>query len=113
VDHLNALYYWLSSIADRLSNLNCNKTGKIAKEIGEFVNQYSRFCQEAHQQLDSLCVNGNLEPNKLRQIKQDWNHVRDKHNQTIKTWEDIAKNLNSAAGEQICFDSFESLKTIE
>jgi len=113
VDHLRTLRLWLNSIAGRLAIDNHARFREIANELGEFVSQYSRFCEEAHRQLDMLCVHGNLEATKLRGIKQEWNQVRDKHNLTIKTWEDAAKTLNAALGERICFDHFQSLKTIE
>lgn len=113
VNHLVTLNLWLASIASRIANHDHTLFQEIAGELGNFISQYSRFCEEAHRQLDMLCVHGNLEANKLRQIKQEWNQVRDKHNLTIKTWEDTAKNLNAAIGERICFDHFQSLKTIE
>lgn len=113
VNHLRTLNLWLRSIASRLAVYDRTQFQEIARELGDFVSQYSRFCEEAHRQLDMLCVHGNLEATKLRQIKQEWNQVRDKHNLTIKTWEDAAKNLNAAIGEGICFDHFQSLMTIE
>lgn len=113
VNHLGTLNLLLTSIASRIATNDHAQFQEIARELGYFVSQYSKFCEDAQRQLDMLCVHGNLEAAKLRRIKQEWNQVREKHNLTIKAWEDTAKNLNAAIGERICFDRFQSLKTIE
>ncbi len=111
--HFRTLYSWLFSIGKRLESNKRSEFTEIASELGELVIQYSRFCEQAHRELDSLATTGVLQPQKLRLLKQEWNQIRDKHNQTVKTWEDLTKNINKAAGERICIDHYSPLKTIE
>lgn len=112
-NHLRTLSSWLDSIASRLMRAKRYQVRALAAELGHFVSQYSRFCAEAHRQLDGACTHGGLEPHALRRLKQEWNQARDRHNLTIKCWEDMAKNLNAGLGDKVCFDNFESLKTME
>jgi hypothetical protein len=111
--HIRTLYSWLFSINKRLASDRKSEFADITSELGEFVLQYNHFCEQAHRELDLFATRGNLQPQKLRSLRQEWNQVRDKHNQTVKSWEDLAKNINKAAGEQICFDHYSLLKTIE
>jgi len=111
--HLQTLYAWLRSIDARLRIKKRRGFSKIADELSRMILQYQRFCEEAYRQLDALASAGNLPSQKLRNLKQEWNHIRDKHNQTLKAWEDTAKAINATAGDHICQDYYQLLKTIE
>lgn len=111
--HLRTLQVWLDSIARRLETQSKAAFVELADELGDLILQYQWFCEEAYRQLDALASSGSLQPQKLRSLKQEWNQVRDKHNQTIKSWEDTAKNINAMAHERICLDHYSSLKTLE
>lgn len=109
---LRTLQSWLGSI-DNYLEANCkNSFDHLCDDLAEVVLQYSRFCEQAHREIETLILNSKPEEHNIRNIKKDWNNARDKHNQTIKAWEDLAKNINHEAGEKICFDSCGFLKTI-
>lgn len=110
--HLWTLQSWLRSIDGRLDNDAKRSFEELCDEIGEVVLQFNRLCEQAHREIETLTINGQLAEHNLRSLKQDWNNARDKHNQTVKMWEDLAKNINHDAGERVCFDHCDLLKTI-
>ena len=110
--HLRTLQSWLRSIDGSLEVSCKNSFDQLCDDLAEVVLQYSRFCEQAHREIEALILNSKPEEHNIRNIKQEWNNARDKHNQTIKAWEDLAKNINHDAGERICFDSCRFLKTI-
>lgn len=110
--HLRTLQSWLRSIDARLGDSGKSSFDELCDELSEVVLQYSRLCEQAHREIETLTINGKLEEHQLRYLKQDWNNARDKHNHTVKVWEDLAKNINNDAGERVCFDHCGFLKTI-
>lgn len=110
--HLRTLQSWLGSIDVRLANSGKSDFDLLCSELAEVVLQYNRLCEQAHREIEALVIGGKVEDHSIRYLKQEWNNARDKHNQTIKTWEDIAKNINHDAGESVCFDHCGFLKTI-
>ena len=110
--HQTTLRGWLSSIDVRLGDDGKRNFEQLCNELGEVVSQYNRLCEQAHREIETLAINGKLEEHKLRSLKQEWNNARDKHNQTIKVWEDIAKNINRDTMESVCIDYYGMLKTI-
>lgn len=110
--HQTTLQEWLSSIDVRLKEDSKRNFAQLCSELGEVVSQYNRLCEQAHREIETLVINGKLEEHKLRSLKQEWNNARDKHNQTIKVWEDIAKNINRDTMESVCIDYYSMLKTI-
>ncbi len=76
------------------------------------IHQYILLCEQAHQEVETLTSSGKLAEQNLRNLKQEWNNARDKHNHTIKTWEDLAKKINHDTDNKICFDNYSLLKTI-
>lgn len=110
--HQATLQWWFLSIDERLGSARQKNFDRIADELGKAVLQYSRLCEQAHREIETLLVSEVRDEPFLRTLKHDWNNARDKHNQTIKVWEDIAKNINHDAGERICLDHYGLLKTI-
>lgn len=110
--HLRTLQSWLRSIDARLGDSGKSSFDELCDELSEVVLQYNRLCEQAHREIEAMIINGKLEEHQLRYLKQDWSNARDKHNQTLKVWEDLAKNINHEAGERVCFDHCDFLKTI-
>lgn len=110
--HLRTLQSWLASIDVRLISNNKRDFELLCDELAEVVLQYSRLCEQAHREIETLVITSKPEESRLRNLKQEWNNARDKHNQTVKAWEDLAKNINHDAGQRVCFDHCGFLKTI-
>lgn len=110
--HLRTLQSWLASIEARLILKHKKDFDLFCEEVAEVVLQYNRLCEQAHRELETVLINGKPDEQRLRGLKQEWNNARDKHNQTLKAWEDLAKNLNHDAGKRVCFDHCGFLKTI-
>jgi hypothetical protein len=110
--HLMTLQQWVRSIDDRLRDGGKKNLLRIAEELAGAVLQYSRVCEQAHREIEALKTSECLQDQNCRQLVQEWNNARDKHNQTIKSWEDIAKNINHDAGERVCLDHYGLLKTL-
>lgn len=72
------------------------------------VLQLNRLCEQAQREIETMITNNQpaeqMEQN-LRNLKQDWNKAISKHNQTIKAWEDLAKNINREGAAKINFDN--------
>lgn len=112
-DHLRSLKLWLDSIDARLNSKHKRDFDILCEELADVVLQYNGLCQKAHREIEAALVNKKPEEHKLRPLKQDWANARDKHNQTVKAWTDLAKNINHDSHRRICFDTCELLKTIE
>lgn len=110
--HLATLQWWLQSIEDRLARYGHRDFERLAEELARAVLQYNRVCEEAHREIQGLLGAGVTDEPTVHNLKQEWNSVRDRHNQTIKTWEDIAKNINHDAGKAVCLDHYSLLKTL-
>lgn len=110
--HLITLERWFSSIEERLKSARNKEFNQIADELAFAVLQYSRVCEQAHREIEALLTSGVREEPSLRNLKHEWANARDKHNQTIKAWEDIAKNINRDAGERIYLDHYDLLKIV-
>jgi hypothetical protein len=111
-DHIRTLQDWLSSIDRRLSGTSKSEFEQVCGELGHAIFQYNRLCEQAHREIEAVFAAGTTNQQQLRYVKQEWNNARDKHNHTIKTWEDIAKNINHDVGENVCVDHYGLLKTI-
>jgi len=96
IDQSTALVHTLRSGERREENLG--QRGIVA-----YIRKYCSLTQ---------VLNSKPEEQRLRNLKHEWNNARDKHNQTVKSWEDLAKNINHDAGQRICFDHCGFLKTI-
>lgn len=112
-DHLRTLKLWLDSIDVRLNRKHKRDFDILCDELAYVVLQYNGLCQKAHREIETAVVYKKPEDYKLRTLKQDWANARDKHNQTVKAWTDLAKNINHDSHRRICFDTCELLKTIE
>lgn len=110
--HLITLQWWFHSIGERLKNARNKQFDQIADELAFAVLQYTRMCEQAHREIEALLISGVRDEPFLRNLKHEWSNARDKHNQTIKAWEDIAKNINHDAGERICLDHYDLLKIV-
>lgn len=110
--HLSTLQRWFRSIDERLKSTSNKEFDQIADELAFAVLQYSRVCEQAHREIEALFTSGSRDEPSLRNLKREWTNARDKHNQTIKAWEDIAKNINHDAGKRICLDHYDLLKIV-
>ncbi len=112
--HIRTLRSWLASIEARLKRNDVKAFEGLCKELAELVLQFGRVCEHAQQEIEAHVMRKkDLEDYKVRGIRQEWGNARDKHNQLLKAWEDLAKNINHDAGSQICFEHYGFLKTIE
>lgn len=110
--HVGTLKEWFSWIETRLAFASENHFELICDELAQAIFQYTVLCEQAHHELEDLFRAGVKNESALRTLRQEWANARDKHNQTVKTWEDIAKNINHDAGENVCSDHFNLLKII-
>lgn len=110
--HQTTLQWWLSSISEELERTRYRDFDKIVGELSRIVYQYNRLCEEARRQLEATLVGVVRDEPTMRHIKHEWNNARDKHNQLIKSWEDIAKNINHEFGKTVCNDHYEFLRVI-
>lgn len=111
--HLSTLREWFSWIDVRLTRrISTTEFESVCDELSQAVFHYTSYCEHSHRQLEDLFRLGSKNEVELRRIRQEWVNARDKHNQTIKAWENIAKNINRDAGEILCSDNFGLLKTI-
>lgn len=110
--HLITLQRWLHSIDERLRDAKNKQFDQIVDELAFAVLQYTRVCEQAHREIETLLTSGVRDEPFLRNLKHQWSNARDKHNQTIKAWEDIARNINSETGERVCFDHYDLLKIV-
>ena len=110
--HLITLQRWFHSIDQRLKNAGNKQFDRIADELAFALLQYTRVCEQAHREIEALFTSGVRDEPYLRNIKHEWSNARDKHNQTIKAWEDIAKNINHETGERVCLDHYDLLKIV-
>lgn len=112
VEHLRTLGSWLSSIDSRLDDRGRKNFDEVCNELGMVVLQHNRLCEHAQREIETMINNSQpaeqMEQN-LRNLKQDWNKAISKHNQTIKAWGDLAKNINREGAAKINFDNIGSV----
>jgi len=112
--HIRTLQDWFSSLDDRLSSASSFDFEQICEELARAVFHYNVLCERVHREIEALSNASASVANQaqLRYVKQEWNNARDKHNQTIKAWEDVTKSINHDAGRNLCMDHYSLLKTI-
>ena len=104
--HLVTLGSWLSSIDSRLDDSGRKNFDEVCNELGMVVLQHNRLCEQARREIETLINSGGqLAEQNLRNIKQDWNKAIFEHNQTIKAWGDLAKNINREGAAKITFEN--------
>lgn len=106
------LQNWFASIEERLNSVTKRNFELVSSELATAISHYNRFCELAHRELEALLAAENSDKAAVSRLKQEWNNARDKHNHILKSWEDIAKNINRDAGKNICVDHFNFLKTL-
>lgn len=109
----HALVAWLNCLNQTVDSGKSLDFQLISSEISTWVQQYVCFCREAYMQFDNLLRSDDLEDLNAREIKKDWNHARDEHNQAIISWKTLCTEINSSFRHAICSEYFETLKPLE
>jgi hypothetical protein len=111
--HLDTLATWgayLRGVVGKSRNTNLESA---AKETSDWIFQYARLCEDAYHQLAPLLTENKLDDKKVRQLKQDWNHVRDAHNRKVEEWLSLCRQINSDLGRDLCPTYCPTLKPLE
>jgi hypothetical protein len=104
---------WLNCLSQTVDSAKPSSFKLVASETATWVQQYASFCRDAHSQFEDLLRNNHIADTKAREIKKDWNHARDEHNQAIINWKTLCSEINSSFGQSICSEHYETLKTLE
>lgn len=107
------LVSWLEHLRQSISSKRTSDFKLIASEASGWVQQYASLCREAFSQFESLIRSGQFDESKVRQVRQNWNHVRDEHNQAINSWKDLCSEINTSFGEKVCADYYETMMPLE
>lgn len=109
--HLNTLSAWGFNLQGAV--MKASKLEVAAKEAADWVFQYARLGEDAYHQLAPLLSENKLDDRKARQLKQDWNHVRDTHNRKLEEWLTLCRRINSDLGRDLCPTYCPTLKPLE
>lgn len=111
--HFYTLAAWLNHLSQAVDTAKQSNFKLIGAETSAWVQQYVSFCRDAYSQFDEMLRSKQLDEAKVREVKKSWNHARDEHNQVINNWKVLCSEINSAFGQSICSEYFETLKTLE
>lgn len=111
--HFYTLAAWLNHLSQTVDSAKSSNFKLIGAETSAWVQQYASFCRDAYSQFDDMLRSKQLDEAKVREVKKSWNHARDEHNQVINNWKVLCSEINSAFGQSICSEYFETLKTLE
>jgi hypothetical protein len=112
-NHIDTLRVWIKHVNERFTKSKNKDFYALCGELVDLVIHYNMLCKQIHDGIQNLINSGSLKESEIKNLKQRWNSNREKHNHTIKIWEDMAKAMNRDAGEQVVFDHYDSLETIE
>ena len=104
---------WLDSTSKRLEAGRNADFKLVASDLSHVMNQFHYLCVHSQEHLEQLINTKPLVDQRLRQLKQQWNTAREKHMHVIRNWEQAAKRINEMAGEHVCIDYYEPIKTFE
>lgn len=85
----------------------------VASDLSRVIYQYHYLCVRSQEHLEQLINAKSLVDQRLRQLKQQWNTARGEHMHVLRNWEQVAKRFNEMAGERVCLDYYEPIKTFE
>jgi len=111
--HYFTLSMWLEHLQNTIGSSKSVNFNLIAAEASSWVQRYASFCGEAYPQFEDLLRSGLFDEAQVRQAKQNWNHVRDEHNQVVTNWKTLCSEINSSFNRDVCRAHFETLKTLE
>lgn len=111
--HFYTLATWLEHLSKTVDSAKSSNFKFIASESSAWVQQYVSFCRDAYSQFEELLRSNQFDESKVREVKQNWNHARDEHNQAISNWKALCSEINSSFGQGICTAYYEILKTLE
>lgn len=111
--HYYTLSAWLDHLKPTIDSEKSTDFKLIASETSGWVQQYASFCRDAYSQFEELLRSGQLNESQAREVKQNWNHARDEHNQAITNWKTLCSEINASFGKDICTVYYETLKTLE
>lgn len=112
--HILTIREWLGSIKEGLDIYTYKQFPILVWDFSILVSRYHSFCLEIQNKLEVLVAQGTLNKQRLSELKQQWNLVRENEARFLKKWEALSKKINDAANERICVDSyFPDLKTLE
>lgn len=104
---------WLDGIIDYLEFSKPKHFRSLGWDLSKLINQYNRFWVETQRQLESLAAAGSLSPQHLRELKQEWNLKREGHMMFLNKWGNLARKINEDAGDRVCIEYYETIKTLE
>ena len=108
-----ALVAWLNCLSQTVDSGKSANFKFVASETSTWIQQYISFCRDAYSQFEDLLRNSKLDDANAREIRKDWNHARDEHNQAIISWKALCAEINASFGQSICSEHFETLKPLE
>lgn len=111
--HYHTLSKWLEHLQPTIDSSKPANFKLVASETSAWVQQYVSFCRDGYYQFESLLRSGQFDEFKVREIKQNWNHARDEHNQVITNWKTLCSEVNASFGTNICHAYYETLKPLE
>ena len=113
MEHIETIRNWLQSVQKHLDLYRFKDFLHLVSELSSLINQYHRSCVQVQQRLETLVAAGKLPEQRLRYLKREWNLRRENHNLFINKWGNLTKSINESAGDRVCIDYYEPLKTLE
>ncbi len=111
--HFDTLGTWLDHLNKTVDSTKSSNLKLIASETSAWVQQYVSFCRDAYSQFEELLRSNQLDESIAREVKQNWNHARDAHNQAISNWMALCAEIKLSLDLRECFEYYETLKTLE
>ena len=100
--HFQAVAAWQNHISKAIEVANPTDIESMAAEIASWVQQFVFLGRDAYAQFESLLRDKQIDESRIRQIKQDWNHMRDEHNDAVSNWLSLCEEINRDFGRNIC-----------
>lgn len=111
--HAFTLAAWLNHLIKNIDSAKSSNFPLFASEVSAWVQQYAAFCRDAYMQFEELIRSNQLDESKIREVKQNWNHARDQHNQAINNWMALCSEIRLSFELRECFEYYETLKPLE
>jgi len=111
--HFGVIRNWYDHLCHTIQLASPEDFRRIATEAASWVQQYSSLGRDAYPQFENLLRDEKIDAWRVREIKQNWNHIRDEHNRLISNWLDLCEQVNTSFGENICSIYCEKLRPLE
>jgi hypothetical protein len=110
--HIGTIQSWSHTIQSIPQSYNVEAFKYIIEEFCIITRDYHSICVELQKQLESLAISGQLPPDKLLHLKQEWNLRREKYVNFLSEWRRLGADINRKFGNNTCNTYYESLKTL-